>query len=292
MSVIVYPAINGAALVSGSGGSISPDVLGARAGAVFLCHQSPAPLNLSHSGDRLLLLYTFSSPPIAGRSTTLRAGGYALFPCGEPVEIHQRDPVEILAISYDEDPRLEQAALSGPADAGMQVLAKEVRRTLRHEGTSNPPYLEALAQALLHRVARAEAPQQTGPREALTPATLRRVRAYVEARLGEPLSVSELAGVAGCSVGHFSRAFRQTAGEPPHRFVLRLRLERVRAQLEGGSEDLTTIAIRCGFSSHAHMTSAFGQAFGLTPSAYRRTTASGPRASGPAALPAHLAAAA
>jgi transcriptional regulator GlxA family with amidase domain len=46
-------------------------------------------------------------------------------------------------------------------------------------------------------------------------------------------------------------------------------LEAVRSVLEAGETDLARLAARCGFSSHAHMTRAFGAAFGLTPSAYR-----------------------
>ena len=45
---------------------------------------------------------------------------------------------------------------------------------------------------------------------------------------------------------------------------LRMALERLR-----GNEDLTTIALDLGYSSHSHFTMAFRREYGLTPSAYR-----------------------
>jgi AraC-like DNA-binding protein len=47
---------------------------------------------------------------------------------------------------------------------------------------------------------------------------------------------------------------------------LRLALERLR----DSRSDLTTIAYDLGYSSHSHFTMAFRQAFGTTPSEFRR----------------------
>jgi hypothetical protein len=48
------------------------------------------------------------------------------------------------------------------------------------------------------------------------------------------------------------------------------RLAEARQRLEAGADDLALLAVQTGFSSHAHLTTAFGHAFGLTPQAYRR----------------------
>src|SRR5262249_53772760 len=53
------------------------------------------------------------------------------------------------------------------------------------------------------------APQAWG---GLSPGAMRRVREYVEVHLGESIDLSILAGVAGLSVHHFARQFKQSAG--------------------------------------------------------------------------------
>jgi AraC-like DNA-binding protein len=53
------------------------------------------------------------------------------------------------------------------------------------------------------------APQAYG---GLSPGAMRRVREYVELHLGESIDLSMLAGVAGLSVHHFARQFKQSAG--------------------------------------------------------------------------------
>jgi transcriptional regulator GlxA family with amidase domain len=52
-----------------------------------------------------------------------------------------------------------------------------------------------------------------------------------------------------------------------------MRLERAKAWIEEGARDLAAVAARAGFSSHAHFTTAFHKAFGLTPSEHRRRIA-------------------
>jgi len=87
--------------------------------------------------------------------------------------------------------------------------------------------------------------------------------------LRDGVAPSLLAALAGLSRPHFTRAFQAAVGESPHRFVLLRRLAAARQRLERGDEDLATIAVRCGFSSHAHLSSAFRAEFGISPSAYR-----------------------
>jgi AraC family transcriptional regulator len=75
---------------------------------------------------------------------------------------------------------------------------------------------------------------------------------------------------AGFSQGYFSRAFLAATGETPHQFILTRRLAEARRRLDDGAGDLAQIAVQTSFSSHAHLTTAFGQAFGVTPQAYWR----------------------
>lgn len=99
---------------------------------------------------------------------------------------------------------------------------------------------------------------------------LARVVEYVEAHLGEPMTVVDLARAAAMSPSSFGRAFRAATGEAPWAFVQRRRLERARRMLLTTSEPVTAIAHACGFAHPGHLATAFRAAYGVTPSEARR----------------------
>lgn len=96
-----------------------------------------------------------------------------------------------------------------------------------------------------------------------------RVIDYIEAHLGEALTIGELAAVACLSTGHFSRTFKATTGEPVWTYVQRRRCERARERLLHTRDAIAQIAYECGFSSQSHLTTSFQKAFGVTPAAIR-----------------------
>lgn len=104
----------------------------------------------------------------------------------------------------------------------------------------------------------------------LTPLHLRRVVDFVQAHLGQDLSLEVLAQQSGYSAYHFSRLFRQTTGESPHQFVVRQRIERARQLLEDPDVPLAHVALASGFASQSHLTEHFKRHFGMTPRVYRR----------------------
>jgi AraC-like DNA-binding protein len=105
----------------------------------------------------------------------------------------------------------------------------------------------------------------------LTPGALRRVVEHIEANLGERIDIRELASFACLSECHFSRAFRQSVGMPPHRYVVSRRVAVGAALIERTERSMTDVAHSIGFSDHSHFTRTFGRMTGETPSAYRRS---------------------
>jgi AraC family transcriptional regulator len=99
---------------------------------------------------------------------------------------------------------------------------------------------------------------------------LRRVIDYIEADLSRPFTIDGLAEIAGVSPRHFMRAFRQSSGQTPLRFVYGLRLERAKEFLLNPRRTATEVALECGFSDAQHFSNAFKKAIGLTPSDFRR----------------------
>ena len=105
----------------------------------------------------------------------------------------------------------------------------------------------------------------------LAPVALRNVLEYIEAHLGEPLLLCDLAAQVSLSEYHFARMFRQSMGVAPHQFVMQRRMARAKALLLSSNQSLTDIALACGFNSASHFSNRFKAAKGITPSQLRAT---------------------
>ena len=113
-------------------------------------------------------------------------------------------------------------------------------------------------------------PREFLPRGGLAPGALRRVREHVEKNLTERLRTEDLATVAGLSPGHFNRAFKQSAGQPPHQYVLQRRVSVATELLEKTDRALADIALDVGFADQSHFSRTYASVKGETPSACRR----------------------
>jgi AraC family transcriptional regulator len=107
-------------------------------------------------------------------------------------------------------------------------------------------------------------------RGGLAPASLRRACEYMTSRLGDDISLSELAGISGLSVGHFAFAFKQSMGIAPHGWLRRQRIDKAKALLLGRHLDLASVAASVGFASQSAFGVAFRRETGTTPTAWRR----------------------
>ena len=161
-----------------------------------------------------------------------------------------RDPV-IEAITVN---LAREAAGGSPrgrlyAESGCEFLAHHL--IYRYSNLSNTP------------------PRSTG---GLSSRRLKLVLEYIEDTLGQPIKLRELAALAGISARHFERAFRQSTGSSPHAYVTDRRLHGARDLLISQLElPIEQIALRLGFSSSSHFSSAFRRQTGLTPTEFRKT---------------------
>jgi transcriptional regulator GlxA family with amidase domain len=95
------------------------------------------------------------------------------------------------------------------------------------------------------------------------------VHEYIEAHLNDTVELVELAAIAGLSIFHFARQFKQSAGVTPHYYLIRSRIERARELLAGTDLSLSEIAFATGFSDQSHLTRHFRQMIGMTPGQFR-----------------------
>ena len=90
---------------------------------------------------------------------------------------------------------------------------------------------------------------------------------YIEENLQAEITAAELAEMAGFSLFHYYRLFRQAAGMPVMQYIQRRRLlHGVYAMKQGMSK--TDAALRYGFDTYAGFYKAFCREFGSTPSEF------------------------
>jgi AraC-like DNA-binding protein len=98
---------------------------------------------------------------------------------------------------------------------------------------------------------------------------LLRARDAMDRRFAEPLDVPALAAIAHVSPAHFSRTFRATFGETPHRYLQRRRLERAMALLRQTDRSVSDICLDVGFTSLGSFSRTFRTVVGTSPTAFR-----------------------
>jgi AraC-like DNA-binding protein len=94
----------------------------------------------------------------------------------------------------------------------------------------------------------------------------------MEQRYENDHSLNSLARSVGMSPFHFARVFAELAGAPPHRYLLRVRLNQAARRLLDGSS-VTETCFQSGFSNLSHFVRSFHRRFGVSPAQFRRNPA-------------------
>lgn len=191
---------------------------------------------------------------------------------------HQHEPLDTcvcLAISSDlisaldaSGVAVERAPLALPAHNRLRYLRHRVARW--HAEGAEPMRGEVLAGEIVTAVAGDAAP----PSPHYRTTHLRRysdlvdaARHTLETRYAERLSLADLSREAGLSRFHFARIFRDLAGVPPHRYLLRVRLARAARLLRDGVP-VTRACFEVGFDTLSHFAGSFRRQYGVVPSRF------------------------
>lgn len=162
---------------------------------------------------------------------------------------------------------------SGFRDPLLEQIGFALWRELEQRAPAGKLYAQTAAQMLaVHLLRHYTSPGVTikEPVQGLTSQQMRRVVDFVQAHLGQEISLELLAQQTGFSPYYFARLFRQATGESPHQFVLRQRLEHAQRLLQDKNIPLAHIALESGFADQSHFTQVFKRHLGLTPRAYRQ----------------------
>jgi AraC family transcriptional regulator len=157
-------------------------------------------------------------------------------------------------------------------DAFLYQLCLTIWDEARHGNPLGPMFGDcahlALAAGLLRRAGRhGKAERET---RKLYDGELKRIQAYVDERLDQPLSLRDVAGVVGLSQQSFARALKEASGLSPHQYLIARRLDIAKRLLLDPARSVAEIAATVGFSDQAHMTTTFSRLLGYTPGHWRR----------------------
>jgi transcriptional regulator GlxA family with amidase domain len=103
--------------------------------------------------------------------------------------------------------------------------------------------------------------------------SIRELQIWIAEHLETRLSVEELADRMAMSVRNFERVFTREVGTTPSQYVLQIRVEAARRQLERTDRGLKQVASGAGFGSVDVMRRAFVRLLGITPRRYRELAA-------------------
>lgn len=178
-------------------------------------------------------------------------------------------------------PEFVTGILGGPPQVGALPLllgardnfAEHVLLALADQGRRSGPstaLAESLGTALVtHFAERRVLPEPAAAPLSLPSPTLGSVLEYVARHLDTPLSLERLASVAGMDLFRFARAFKQSTGSSPHRYLLEARINLAKELLRDPSRPITEIALQTGFATPSHFSVTFRRIAGVTPRAFR-----------------------
>lgn len=205
---------------------------------------------------------------VGGVGHRIRPGTVSLVPPGTPVVYRYRGRSEHLYVHL----RLAAAGIAREVPtvqhAGPRVAVLEARlKQALASWPQTPGRAVAEVWAALWAVAELAPPRDGGAR-VLPPAVAAAV-ALIEARLAEPLAVSDLAKAVGISHNHLTRLFRTATGETVVGYIRARRMERARHLLRASTLSVAGVAATVGIPDLQAFNKACRRELGASPRAIR-----------------------
>jgi AraC family transcriptional regulator len=211
----------------------------------------------------------------------IRGPYVSLIPPSRLLRLGSERPAEVivLALSTSFYRKMARSALGAEPPAIRlhravdDPLVKEIGNALRTEFTASrlpgSVYLESLARVIAVHLAAKFGLRRALPSVGLSQPKFNRVVAFIKEHLAETIKIVDLAATVHMSPCHFARMFKQTAGQSPHVYIIRHRVERAKDLLRGTELPLVDVAASAGFQTQAHFTGVFHRYAGSTPRVYR-----------------------
>jgi AraC family transcriptional regulator len=161
----------------------------------------------------------------------------------------------------------------GAQDVVLTGLGAALLPAFRRPQEADPVFVDHITIAAAghalraYGICRKPAQREAGP---LASWQEKRAKEILTSRLDGDILVSEIASECGLPTGAFLRAFRQSTGTSPHRWLQQRRVDCaklvLRQQLQVSLHD---VALACGFAGEAHLVRTFQKSTGVHPESWR-----------------------
>jgi AraC family transcriptional regulator len=231
-----------------------------------------------HQGKR-----TFVIPPRVAMETSFRdVHDSCAWPVAHPVDQIVFDLPTAAVAGWAEDHALAnrllrdlQSGLS-VADPVLKAFGLAIIPALKRPDPDAQFFVDTILDGVCSHVFKSFTMARRVSRGGLAAWQERRAKEMMESRIAADLSLEDLARECGLSVSHFARAFRQSCGTTPYKWLMSRRIERARDLLHRPDLPLAMVAAECGFADQAHFTNVFTRMVGHPPGAFRRYRLHGP----------------
>ncbi|OCP05670.1 MULTISPECIES: AraC family transcriptional regulator [unclassified Ensifer] len=163
------------------------------------------------------------------------------------------------------------ASVQGHADPVMFGLAQALLPSLDEPDVANLLFVEQINLAALAHLSQTYGGLHfpVDKKGTLAPWQERLATEFLVAHFNISFSVGDLATQCELSRSYFNKAFKESFGRTPSRWLAEYRVARVKECLLQGAP-LAEIAIQCGFADQSHMTRVFTSYAGETPARFRK----------------------
>src|SRR6266568_6193723 len=181
----------------------------------------------------------------------------------------------VVQASHADPHHLEIRSRFQVRDARIEHIGWALKAEMDSGYPSGPLYLESLAEGLAACLVynhSSAAREPVAPRRAFAARRLRDATAFIEANLGRPLSLADIARVSSLSVSQFTVQFRQSIGVPVHQYLIHRRVDRAAELLRDGRLSINQVAMEVGFCHQSHLAKHMRRILGVAPSDVRDRT--------------------
>jgi AraC family transcriptional regulator len=182
--------------------------------------------------------------------------------------------LNIVVEEYGFDPhRVEFRNRFQVRDPQIENICWALKTEMESSYSSGRLYTDSLVVSVASRIVSCHSSIENSAREehrGIGGRKLKDVLSYIDDNLANDVSLSKIASIAGVSVSHLKKIFRESAGMPVHQYVIRRRLERAKTLLREGKRPLAEIALMAGFAHQSHLARQMRRVLGISPSDIRQ----------------------
>jgi AraC family transcriptional regulator len=200
------------------------------------------------------------------------------FHCNSTIEwIHcYLEPTFLSQIAHESvnPDRVELLLTLKKADLLIYQIGLALKSSLDVDGIGSRFYADSMATALAAHLLRHYSTRSQHLREyedGLSKQKLKQAVEYIQAHLGEDLSLSEIAKELGMSQYYFCRLFKKSTGVSPHQYLMKKRVAQAKHLLKQPERTVTSVALECGFANQSHFAKCFHQCTGMNPREFRKS---------------------